>query len=497
MPTNEDLLMRTREKLAEANDFIKAITTTPFTYGVVVNYNGGDSVDVAIGGKVVEIGYHQRIRSKLAPGIGVRIKDIPAGMSSIPCVMDIRPYNGIGVTTSIDEVLEDGRVVVEDGGKKYVLKICGNAEKGDRIIVDSGINVVMQNLGKKSKQYHVAEIPYVPWCAIGGLEETIETLKEAVEEPFIHSEIYERYGKHPPKGVLFYGPPGCGKTLLAKAVAYNLSERMREEGKSNGNGYFLSVKGPELKNMWYGESERGIRELFQRARENAKERDDITVLFLDEAESLLGKRGNRLGHIDDSLVTQFLAEMDGMEANSNVVLILATNRADIIDPAVLRSGRIDRRIRIGRPNKTACEQIFGIYLKDMPIAESKSIINNNSSSLSKYASCQIFSPLYPVFEARFNDGKLENICLGNLMSGAMVESICQRAAGLAIKREIKQGISGIEKDDLGIAIKQEYEEYRELVQIEREDLEACFQGRIDAITDVRRIKAHEIQEGAV
>ncbi len=481
----KEVALKAREKLAEANRFIKSVTAPPFVYGVVVNYNGRESVDVAVQGKVMELNYSPDVKEKLAPGIPVRIKEVYTDFGIVLSVVDTRPYIGTGIKTSVEEVLDDGRVIVEDGGKKYILNSSG-AEKGDRVIVDSGVNVVLQNLGKSSKRYHLDEVPYVPWDNIGGLEETVELLKETVEEPFVHRDIYSKYGKRPPKGVLLYGPPGCGKTLIAKAIAYNLSQRLNGRGKSNGNGYFLSIKGPELKNVWYGESERGIRELFSRAREIAP-----SVLFFDEAEALFRKRGRDFGCIDDSLVTQLLVEMDGMVSNDNVILILATNRADIIDPAVLRPGRIDRRIRIPRPDQYTCQQIFKVHLRGIPISD-HSLVEETTETLGVYGSCELFSSSYPMLEARFNDG-IAKINLGNLASGAMIESIAQRAAERAIKREINGGKSGITREDLRKSLEKEYKDARgliaeyskkELADNFRDDLESIFGRRAYSIVDL-------------
>jgi len=475
----KELALNAKEKLEEAQSFIKKVTSPPFIYGTVVNQND-KSVDVSVNGQVMELNYVDKVKNKLVPGAAVRLNP------KTYAVVDVRNTNETGMSSIVEEILDDGKIVVEDGGRKHIVKSSSKCKQGDRIIIDPSFNTVVQNLGKKSKQYHIEEVPVVSWSKIGGLEDTIETIKETIEEPFVNKSIYERYGKKAPKGVLFYGPPGCGKTLVAKAVAYNLGERMKKSGKSNGNGYFLSIKGPELLDKFVGESERGIRNLFNRARENSKSRDDVTVIFMDEAEALLKKRGTGISSdVYDSIVPQFLSEMDGMSNNDNVVLILATNRVDIIDPAVLRPGRIDRRIRIGRPNQKAVKSIFNIHLSGMPVYNSR-LSRNSTKALADYASKELFDDKYKLFEMEFEEHPNSYVSLGNLTSGAMVESIAQRAAGSAIKREIEKGRKGITQKDLTSAIKQEYDESRGLLKLEHEDIREIFPQTYDSITRINR-----------
>ncbi|MBS3086225.1 AAA family ATPase [Candidatus Pacearchaeota archaeon] len=480
----KDIALRAREKLSEAEEFIVHVTRPPFIYGTVISVNE-DSVDVDVNGRVMEVGYNPEILDELIPGAGARLNP------ETYAVIETRERKGGNILTSIEEILEDGSVVVNVGGRRQVLKTEEEVREGDRITVDPNFRIILQNFGKKSNQHHVAEIPIVPWSKIGGLESAIQSLRDAIEEPFIYKDIYARYGKRAPKGVLLHGPSGCGKTLLGKAVAYNLSERLKKQGgQSNGNGYFLSVKGPDLKTMWYGESERGIRELFSTGRENSRQTGDVTVMFLDEAESLFGRRGSKMGggHIDDSLVNQFLAEMDGMEANHNIVLILATNRADMIDSAVLRPGRIDKRIRVGRPNnQDSVRDIFGIHLGGMPVyGNGATRDDHNTLALAKYASEHLFGSEYPIFDVRFREGDFAYVGMEHLTSGAMIESISQRAAGKAIKREIGGKKEGLTKDDLTDSIRDEYSEFKDLAVCDADDLREIFPKRYDSIAELNR-----------
>jgi len=471
----KEIALKARDKIMKMEQFIQKVTTPPFVYGTVIS-RGDDSADVQVDGRKMEVSYVDDVREKLIPGAVVRLN--PESMA----VVGMRDASQTGLFSTVAEVLPDGIVVVEEGGAKHILKASTEAKAGDRIMIDQGFNVVLQNFGKQSSKYSVPEVPVVPWSRIGGLEQTIETIKETIEEPFIHREVYARYGKKAPKGVLLYGPPGCGKTLLAKAIAYNLGERMKQEGKSKGNGYFLSVKGPELLNMFVGNSEQSIRELFRRARDSSANRGDVTVLFMDEAESLLQKRGTGISSdVMNTIVPQFLSEMDGIEENSDLVLVLATNRPDTMDPAVLRPGRIDKRIRIPRPTEYASKEIFNVHLGNMPLHESET-----RTGLAGYATAELFDPRYPLFHVTFDDATKGAISLGDLTSGAMIESIAQRAAGMAIKREIGRGRKGISKKDIAAAVSQEYHETRELASFDRDDMMTIFPEKYRAVVNVDR-----------
>ncbi len=477
-----EIAQRAREKLAEAQEFIQQVTSPPFVYGTVIGLNG-ESVDVDVGGKVMELSFVGKVKDQLRAGTAVRLNP------ETYAVIDVRSQNKTGVLSTVEEVLENGSAVVNDSGKRQVLRTSSQVQPGDRIIVDAGYHTVLTNLGKKSNLHHVAAVPVVPWSKVGGLEQTIEALKEDLEKPFVHREVYTRYGKKAPKGILLYGPPGCGKTLIAKAIAYNLTEMARKEGRiDGGNGYFFSVKGPEFKSMWYGESERGIREFFAQGRDGAK-RHGLSVGFLDEAEALIGKRGTKLGggHIDDSLVTQFNAEMDGLDDNGNFIVVLATNRPDIIDDAILRPGRIDRKIRVGRPNKDAALNIYQIHLSGMPVYQENSA-EDTTEELARYASEEMFSDRYPLFSVTFQGGDKQYIQMGEVASGAMIESIAQRAAGKAIKREIGgDQRKGLVRKDLQSSIGDEYQESRGLVSFDEDDLRIIFPSRYKSIVQVTRV----------
>jgi proteasome-associated ATPase len=296
----------------------------------------------------------------------------------------------------------------------------------------------------------------LPWSSIGGQSEAVKMIRESIEWPLLHADLFRRFKHSVPKGFLLHGPPGCGKTLLGKATAHNLRVHLREATGIDRAEFFLSVKGPELLNMWVGESERQVRDLFVQCREKAAE-GHLAFLFIDEAESILGTRRAFRGgtNILSTVVPMFCAEMDGLEPLQNVVIILASNRADLIDPAILRPGRIDRKVRVRRPDATAAREIYGIYLtEDLPLAEPRDALIDVISA-AHYAKTEENRFL----EVTYRSGRREQLHRGDLASGAIIAAIVERAKELAIGRsiELKQD-SPITRKDLLEAFDNEYRE---------------------------------------
>jgi proteasome-associated ATPase len=270
----------------------------------------------------------------------------------------------------IQDLLPDGRLRVgQEGGLANTLVIRSAAlgkeklKPGLEVRLDSSQRVALEVVaGAQSRDHLLEQVPELPWEKVGGQDEARQAVRDAVELPLLHGDLFKAYNHTSPKGILLYGPPGCGKTLLGKATAYNLTRQLREKTGVDHREYFMHVKGPEILNMWVGESERQVRELFARAREKAKE-GFLPFIFIDEAESILGtRRAGRTSGILNTLVPMFCAEMDGIESLQQMVIILASNRADMIDPAILRPGRIDRKIKVSRPTKKGSEEIYRIYL---------------------------------------------------------------------------------------------------------------------------------------
>jgi proteasome-associated ATPase len=310
--------------------------------------------------------------------------------------------------------------------------------------------------GAKRLDWAFTRVEPLPWQAIGGQQEAVQSIWDCIELPFLHAHLFQRFQHPVPKGFLLYGPPGCGKTLLGKATAHNLRLQIRQETGQDRQEFFLSVKGPEILNMWLGESERQVRELFVQCREKAAE-GHLAFLFIDEAESILGTRHAARGgsNILSTLVPMFCTEMDGLEALQNVVVILASNRADLIDPAILRPGRIDRKIRVRRPDKAAAREIYLIYLGlNLPLAEPREQLVEAIVE-AHYAR----SEENRFLDVAFRSGRHDYLYRGDLASGAVIAAVVERAKESAIKRSIAQKAeSPLTRADLVEALGREYRE---------------------------------------
>jgi proteasome-associated ATPase len=384
-------------------------------------------------------------------------------------------HTDTGSIAKVVDELEDGRIRVgqEPGGQSTILQRGSEiGEKkvasGDEVLVDPSARVALEVFPKQEgTDYFLDEVPDVSWEQIGGQDEAITAIQDAIEMPLLHPELFERFQFTTPKGFLLYGPPGCGKTLIGKATAHNLVEKIKERTGEDIQGQFLHIKGPEILNMWLGESERKVREIFSVAREKRKE-GILPFIFIDEAESILGtRRALRSNNISNTVVPMFCAEMDGIESIDDVVIILATNRQDLIDPAILRPGRIDRKIKVNRPDEAGTREIFRIYLTaDLPLdadllAKHDGDADAATSDLVAGAIKELYSQRDDTrfLEVAMASGHRETLHRGDLVSGAIVASIVQRSKELAIKRSIEEGEErGISADDLSAAIEREYTE---------------------------------------
>ncbi|MEI8233809.1 MAG: AAA family ATPase [Verrucomicrobiota bacterium] len=383
-------------------------------------------------------------------------------------------YDGCGPVAKVTEVLggERLRVGTEHGIQSVVLQrgadlMEATVKAGDEVRVDANFRVAVEVLSRsKADDYYLDAVPELPWEKVGGQEEALAAIKDAVELPLLHRELFSRFQHQTPKGFLLYGPPGCGKTLIGKATAYNLTARLQETTGAAVRECFMHVKGPEILNMWVGESERIVREIFATAREKRRS-GFLPFLFIDEAESVLGtRRASRISNILSTLVPMFCAEMDGIESLHDVVIILASNRADLIDPAILRPGRIDRKIKVNRPNREGAREIYKIYLtpglpydpKLLAAAGcAEAAVERLVESLVEWQFAHRDANRF--LEVTLRSGKKETLFRGDLVSGAIIASIVERAKGLAIKRAIATGgPEGIGEDDLRCSLDAEYEE---------------------------------------
>lgn len=369
-----------------------------------------------------------------------------------------------GPVVKISAVLADGRLRVGSeaglGEVVVVRSVQIGKEKlrpGLEVRLDANQRVAVELLGpgKRLDRSFTAVEP-LPWSAIGGQDEAVRAIRDSIEMPLLHPELFRRFRHSVPKGFLLYGPPGCGKTLLGRATAHNLRVSLREATGVDRPEFFLSVKGPEILNMWLGESERQVRDLFAQCRERAAE-GHLAFLFIDEAESILGTRHSPRGgsNILSTLVPMFCTEMDGLEPLQDVVVILASNRADLIDPAILRPGRIDRKIRVRRPDREAARTIYGIYLtEDLPLAAPRQELIE-AATAAHFARTEANRFL----EVTYRSGRREQLYRGDLASGAIIAAVVERAKGLAVARSIAEGReSPIRREDLLAALEKEYAE---------------------------------------
>lgn len=319
-------------------------------------------------------------------------------------------------------------------------------EKGDRVVLDGTGTVIIRNLGKEDERFSFNQTTNVTWDKIGGLAEAKQQMIEVVELPHRNPDIFRYYGKKPVKGVLLYGPPGCGKTMLGKATATSLAKIYNGDGASAG---FIYIKGPEILDRYVGVAEATIRQIFARARKHKDEHGYPAVIFIDEADAILGKRGSGISSdVERTIVPMFLTEMDGLE-DSGALIVLATNRADILDPAVVRDGRIDRKIKITRPDAASATEIFNLNLKGVPL-------NNGYTyaDLSKLGSDEVFAPRRTLYKVATKDGARE-FTLGHIVNGGMIASIVDQATSIALHRDLsnnKKRPEGLCKDDLVAAV---------------------------------------------
>src|SRR6266852_2533122 len=366
-------------------------------------------------------------------------------------VTDSFGFDKNGPVVKVVELLSDLVVIRSSLLTKEKLK------SGLDLRLDTNQRVAVEVIGtSKRLDRALSRVEPIPWASIGGQQEAVQAIRDSIELPFLHAHLFKRFQHPVPKGFLLFGPPGCGKTLLGKATAHNLRLQIREETGEDRPEFFLNVKGPEILNMWLGESERQVRDLFAQCREKAAE-GHLAFLFIDEAESILGTRqAVRVGtNILSTLVPMFCTEMDGIEPLQNVVVIIASNRADLIDPAILRPGRIDRKIRVRRPDKAAAHEIYKIYLTDdLPLADSR-----DSLTEAVVAAHYAKTDENRFLDITFRSGRHDYLYRGDLASGAIIAAVVERAKELAIKRSIElKRESLITMQDLLDALQREYRE---------------------------------------
>ena len=471
-------LREARDHIATLREEVDKLTQPPSAYGVVVGKNEDGTVDVLTSGRKMKVTLHPEI-DHLELEIGSEVV-----LNESFNVILARSPEITGEVVTIKEVLEDGvRALVV--GRADEERICELADTvrgihlrtGDTMRLDHRTNLLLEKLPRPEvEDLLLEEVPDISYADIGGLDDQIEQIADAVELPFLHADLFAEHRLPAPKGILLYGPPGCGKTLIAKAVANSLARKVAAAtGDEKGRSYFINIKGPELLNKYVGETERQIRMVFQRAREKSEEGWPV-IVFFDEMDSMFRTRGTGVSSdMESTIVPQLLAEIDGVEGLRNVIVIGATNREDLIDPAILRPGRLDVKIKIERPNKEAATQIFSRYLSDeIPIAEGESVPAMITATVDEMYSEDEANRF---LEVTYANGDKEILYFKDFASGAMIENIVRRSKKLAIKRVIGGGPKGVATADLVASIKQEYKEHEDLPNTTNPDDWAKISGK--------------------
>ena len=466
-------IQQTRDQIAALRDEVEKLTQPPAVYGTFIDFNDDGTVDIFASGRKMRVALHPG----LDPGQIDRGNEVVLNESFT--VIGVRESDGQGEVVTVKEVLDERRVLVYGrADEERVVELADSLRhvklrSGDALLLDMRSNLLVEKLlRQESEELILEEVPDITYADVGGLDSQIEAITDAVELPYLHRALFNDYDLPAPKGILLYGPPGCGKTLIAKAVANSLSQKVAElTGNRNVRSYFLNIKGPELLNKYVGETERQIRVVFQRAREKAEEGVPV-IIFFDEMDSLFRTRGTGISSdMESTIVPQLLAEIDGVESLRDVIVIGATNREDLIDPAILRPGRLDVKIKIERPDADAAAQIFQRYLHaELPIDES-SIRDLGGGDRAKAIQVMIeetVTDMYRVtdenrfLEVTYQGGDKEVLYFKDFASGAMIENIVRRAKKLAVKREIADKGRGLRADDLIESIRQEYRENEDL-----------------------------------
>jgi proteasome-associated ATPase len=457
-----------RQMIEKLEEVIKKVTSPANRIGTFLGATSKDTAHIVVGGADYYCNVDPRIPlAKLKKGTRVLVNE------AFVIVGDLG-FETAGPVTKVTEVLGKDRLRVgsEHGTQSMVLQrsadLAGSTLKsGDEVRVDSNYRMALEMLSStKSQEHYLDVVPELPWEKVGGQEDALQAIKDAIELPLLHVDLFKKFQHATPKGFLLYGPPGCGKTLIGKATAYNLTKQLREKTGAEMKEYFMHVKGPEILNMWVGESERMVREIFATAREKRRE-GYMPFLFIDEAESILGtRRASRYSNILSTLVPMFCSEMDGIDSLNDVVIILASNRADLIDPAILRPGRIDRKIKVNRPNRDGARDVYRIYLTpDLPYdgalsKEAAHIGEAVDKLVERFVDWQFTRREENKFlEVTLRSGRKEILYRSDLISGAIIASIVERAKAMAIKRAIATNQEeGIREMDLQLAFDAEYEE---------------------------------------
>ncbi|WP_306511903.1 proteasome ATPase [Janibacter hoylei] len=476
-----------RQQIVTLREEIERLAQPPSSYAVVVDVHDDGSADVLSGGRKMHVAVSPAVESgELGVGREVRLNE---AMN----IVSVHPEDVAGEVVVVKEVLDEDRLLVlmrqdEERVVRRGARVTGKQVRvGDAVLVDQRSNIAVERIPRAEvADLVLEEVPDLGYDDIGGLSEQIEAIRDAVELPYLHADLYERHQLKAPKGVLLYGPPGNGKTMIAKAVAASLARKVAERtGQESATAYFLNIKGPELLNKYVGETERHIRLIFHRAREKSSDGTPV-VVFFDEMDSLFRTRGSGVSSdVETTIVPQLLAEIDGVEGLDNVIVIGATNREDMIDPAILRPGRLDVKIKIERPDAEGARDIFTKYLTaDLPLhpedleehdGDRQATVDGMIEAAVDHMYAE--SDDNQFLEVTYQGGDKEILYFKDFNSGAMIQNIVDRAKKSAIKDFLGTGTEGVRVGHLLDACVAEFKENEDLPNTTNPDDWARISGK--------------------